>query len=43
VNVQISYDASVGEGERGMLKPSEYRHMGKGGIYPNRHLTFYSG
>jgi len=36
-NVQISY--GVKEGGRGLLKPSEYRHMGGGG-WPNRYITF---
>jgi len=35
-NVQISYDASEGEG---LLKPSECRHVGEGG-WPNRHINF---
>jgi len=37
-NVQISYDAQGG----GLLKPSEYRHMGGGGLVKSSY-NFYSG
>jgi len=37
-NVQISYDASWGR--RDLLKSTESRHVGKEGVWPNRHITF---